>query len=95
MFIENLFLFVLSSNGPVNNFSVISGWSDPFLGSNQYSGVLMCLAQGHNTVQPVGIEPRTSPFTVKCHTTTSPCSPIENIEQAKLKKGHKIILLIT
>ena len=32
------------------------------LGINQYSRELMCLAQGRNTVPPVGIKPRTSPF---------------------------------
>ena len=31
-------------------------------GFNQYCSELMCLAQGHNTVTPVGIEPRT----IKC-----------------------------
>ena len=30
----------------------------------------MCLAQGHNTVTPVGIEPRTSRFGVRRSTTT-------------------------
>ena len=29
-------------------------------GFNQYCRELMCLAQGHNTVMPVGIESRTS-----------------------------------
>ena len=29
-------------------------------GFNQYCRELMCLAEGHNTVTPVGIEPRTS-----------------------------------
>ena len=32
----------------------------PLPGFNQYSGTLMCLAQGHNMVPPVGIEPRNS-----------------------------------
>ena len=33
-------------------------------GFNQYFRELMCLAQGRNTVTPVGIEPRTSRFRV-------------------------------
>ena len=32
----------------------------------------MCLAQGHNTVPLVGIEPRTSRFGVRCSTTVPP-----------------------
>ena len=42
------YLFVLRFNIPVNNFSVISGWNHHFLGIDQYSGELMCLAQGLN-----------------------------------------------
>ena len=34
----------------------------------------MCLAQGHNTVTPVGIEPRTSRFGVRRSTTMPPRS---------------------
>ena len=34
-------------------------------GFNQYCRELMCLAQGHNTMTPVGIEPRTSRFRVR------------------------------
>ena len=41
------------------------------LGFNQYSRGSMCLAQGHNTVTLVGIEPRTSRFGVR-HSTTRP-----------------------
>ena len=37
---------------------------------NQYCRELMCLAQGHNTVTHVGIEPRTSLFGVRRSTTT-------------------------
>ena len=55
-------LVVLRFNIPVNSFSVMLGWSHRFLGINQYSRELMSLAQGHNTVTPVGIEPRTSRF---------------------------------
>ena len=58
-------LFVLRLNVPVKNFSVMSGRSQSFLGFNQYFRELMCLAQGHNTVPHVGIEPRTSRFEVR------------------------------
>ena len=54
-------LFVLRLNIPVNNFSVVG--TEPMLpGFNQcmYFRELICLAQGHNTMMPVGIEPRTS-----------------------------------
>ena len=47
-------LFVFWFNVPVNNFSVMSGRSHRFLGNKQYSSELMCLAQGHNNVPPVG-----------------------------------------
>ena len=47
-------LFVLMFNIPVNN-----SCRDRFLGFNQYFGELMCLAQRHNIVPPVGIKPRT------------------------------------
>ena len=53
-------LFVLRFNSPVNNLSVMLGWSHCFLGLNQYCEELMCLAQGHNMELPVGIEPRSS-----------------------------------
>ena len=47
--------FVSRLNVPVNIFSVMSGRS-----LNQYCRELTCLAQGHNTMTPVGIEPRAS-----------------------------------
>ena len=47
--------FLLRFNVQVNNFSVMSGRSHCFLGFNQYSRELMCLAQGHNMVTLVGI----------------------------------------
>ena len=40
-------------------------------GFNQNCSELMCLAQGHNTAMPVGIEPRTSQFRVR-HSTNMP-----------------------
>ena len=58
---------------PVNIlFSVMSGRSQRFLGLT--SKELMCLAQGHNTVAPLGIEPRTSRFGVRRPTITPPRS---------------------
>ena len=59
MYLHNL-LFILRFNVPVNNFSVNMGQSNHFLGINQYSRDLMRLAQEHNTMTLVGIEPRTS-----------------------------------
>ena len=43
-------------------------------GFNKYCRELMCLAQGHNMVTPVGIEPRTSRSGVRHSTTTPPRS---------------------
>ena len=67
-----VYLFVLWFNVPVNNFSVMSGQSHRFLSFNQYSGELMCLAQGHNTVLLVQNEPMKSRFGVGCSTTLPP-----------------------
>ena len=47
-------LFVLRLNVPVNNILAMSGGSQRF----QYSREFICLAQGHNTVEPVGIQPK-------------------------------------
>ena len=44
----------------------------------------MCLAQGHNTVTLVGIEPRTSRFGVRRSTTTPPRS-LEKIQERALR----------
>ena len=41
---KHICLFVLRFNIPVNNFSVMLGRSNFFLGFNLYSGELMCLA---------------------------------------------------
>ena len=46
----------LKFNIPVKNFSVISGWSQWFLGLNE----LMCLSQEHQA--PVGLKPFHSEF---------------------------------
>ena len=40
-------LFVLRFKVPVNIFSVMSGWSQYFLGIEQYFGDIMCLTLGH------------------------------------------------
>ena len=50
-----VYLFVLRFNVPVNNFSVVSGWSHRFLSFISFRGV-KCLAQGHNPVK-IGFEP--------------------------------------
>ena len=44
-------------NVPVNNFSVMSGWSNRFLGiTSTFQGVNVSFAQGHNSAE-VGIDP--------------------------------------
>ena len=45
----------------------------------------MCLAQGHNTVTPVGIEPRTSRFGVR-RSTTTPSPPCFDFTTYKINK---------
>ena len=55
----------VSDRCPWATCSVLSGRSHRFLGFNQYSRELVCLAQGHNTVTLMGIEPRTSRFGVR------------------------------
>ena len=58
---------------PINNLSVIKGWV--FLGWTSTKLGLMCLAQGHNAVTPVRLEPAALRSRVK-HSTTEPlCSP--------------------
>ena len=64
---KNLFDLILYV--PVNNFSVMSGWV--FLGGTSSKRGLMCLAQGHNTVILVRLEPATRRSQVK-HSTTEP-----------------------
>ena len=55
-------MFVMRFNVPDNNCSAMSGWSHRLQveGIYLYSVELLCLSQGHNTVVPVGVEPRTS-----------------------------------
>ena len=59
----NRTLFVLRLNVPVNNFLVMWGRSQLFLGLTSIVG--SCLAQGLNTVTPVGIEPKAFRFGVR------------------------------
>ena len=47
---------------------VMSGRSHHFLGVNQYSGELMCLAQGHNTLPLVGKIDKLLHATLTCNT---------------------------
>ena len=47
-------MFVLRCNIPVNIFSVMSGQCHRFLCINKFSGELIYLAQGQNTVPPAG-----------------------------------------
>ena len=64
-------LFDLILNVPVNNFSVMSG--RVFMGWTSTKQGLMWLAQGHNTVMPMGLEPATPRSRVKqyvwCYTS--------------------------
>ena len=56
----------------VNNFSAMPGWV--FLGLTSTKQEYMCLAQGHNTMTPVRLEPAAPRSRVK-HSTTEPlCS---------------------
>ena len=75
-----IFLFIFNNNGmllllfvcfdslcPINNLSVIKG--QVFLGGTSTKLELMCLAQGHNAVTPVRLEPAALRSRVK-HSTT-------------------------
>ena len=53
-------LFVLRLKHPSQQFFSHVVMEPMLPGFNQYCRELMCLAQGHNTVPPVGIKPRTS-----------------------------------
>ena len=66
-------LFDLILYVPVNYFSVMSG--RVFLGWTSTKQGLMCLAQGHNTVTPVRLEPATSRSWVKHFTNELLHSP--------------------
>ena len=62
------FLFDLILYVPVNSFSVMSGRF--FLGRTSTKQGIMCLAQGHNAVTPVRLEPAT----LRLETSTLPLS---------------------
>ena len=64
---DNLFDLIIYV--PVNNLSVMSGLI--LLGWTSSKQGLMCLAQGHNAVMPVRLEPATLQSRVK-HSTTEP-----------------------
>ena len=74
---DNMFcLFDLILYFPVNNFSVMSGWV--FLGWTSTKQGFMCLAQGHNAVTPVRLEPATSRSRDK-HSTTEPATALHSV----------------
>ena len=56
----------------------------------------MCPAQGHNTVPPKGIEPRTSRFRFRCSTTTPPRAARFMSDGRKPQRwfSHKLRLLL-
>ena len=68
-------LFVLMLKRPSRQFFSHVETEPTLPGFNQYCRELMCLAQGHNTVPPFGIEPRTSRFGVR-RSTTTPSRPL-------------------
>ena len=61
-------------NVPLNDFSVMLGWSHCFLGIYQCLESLKCLAQGYYTAV-VGFEPWTMLSGVRRSTTEPPCPP--------------------
>ena len=99
--------FVLRFNVLVNNFSVVSERSHHFPSFSQYSGELMCLAQGHKTVPHVVMEPWTTRFGVRCSTTTPPstqlifavaksffvCTDVSVYNFQSCTKGHNTITI--
>ena len=66
-----LFVFFVwfDSLRPINNRSALKGWV--FQGWTSTKLGLMCLAQGHNAVTPVRLEP-TAPRSQVKHSTTEP-----------------------
>ena len=59
-----VFCFCTEASPPSQHFFSHVGTESMLPGFNQYCRELMCLAQGHNMVPPVGIESRTSRFGV-------------------------------
>ena len=84
---ELCFLFVwYDSLCPINNISVIKG--RVFLRLTSTKLGLMCLAQGHNTVTTVRLEPAAPRSRVK-HSTTEPLrSPYELCNWAEKQVKH-------
>ena len=66
---DNCLFVRFDSLRPINNLSVIKG--RVFLGRTSTKLGSMCLAQGHNTVTPVRLEPAAPRSRVK-HSTTEP-----------------------
>ena len=92
-----LCLFVwFDSLRPVNNFAVMSGWV--FLGWTSTKQWLMWLAQGHNSLMLVWLEPATPWSRVK-HSTTEPLRSLKVYHWISATVLHKyglnIIKLIT
>ena len=77
-------LAVLKFNTPVNNFSVMSGWSHHFLDINQHCMAYMF--QGHNKSPFVGIKPKTSRFRAGC-STPMPQSSLQVISYRASRKN--------
>ena len=70
----------LRLNGPSQQFFSHVRMEPMLPGFDQCCRELMCLAQGHNMVLPVEIEPRTSRFGVGCSTTMPPHSLQNSLE---------------
>ena len=78
-------LFDLILYIPVNNLSVISG--QVFLGWTSTNQGLMCLAQGHNAVMPMRLEPAALQARVK-HSTTEPLCSQKRFSSMSEHNGH-------
>ena len=70
-------LFDLILYVPVNSFPVILEWV--FLGRTSTKNGLMCLAQRHNAVPLVSLEPTTARSPVK-HSTTEPMPSLKLVK---------------
>ena len=91
--IQNLFvLFGLIIYCPVNNFLVMSGRI--FMGLPSTKQGLLCLAQGHNTVTPVRLEPPTPWSRVKL-STTEPLGYHQNLLYRTRRKNPFVYKVLT
>ena len=70
-----------------HNLSVIKG--RVFLGRTSTKLGIMCLAQGHNAVTPVRLDPVASPSRVKNSTTEPLLSLVYTMEQADCRKINR------